>query len=288
MSDILDLRKYNIKTEDDALQFVGLMISKLPQIEKVLKANRMKLASAESRANFAEGKESELDQGAAVQDEHSIGERITGQVVPKVSNVAQNRVAQLKAAAAQPAHRLDKKIAPVADGEPTIVTEDEDEGLNLPDSSAPAGPGQIGRLDLGVQQPPVVPLPPANEIAMSGPVDLAAMAAAQGQSEEEIAAAAGTSPSEHAADDGVLPASTYEIKESDLIWTQFFIGEDTYTHVKTEDGAVDHYLKNSEHISVPEFEEAEKASGISTDILSPDDTTGVGDRAARAQNNTQA
>lgn len=175
MSNLIDLRKYNIKNEDDALEFLSLIEAKLPQLQKVLKSNRLKLASAINRAEFAENK-SQPTQNVQAEGEYSVGERITGRVPLQSSRqaVAQSRIEQLRAAQSTPKA-------------PVMTTEDNDDPLDLPEavSDGPVGPGQIGRIP----------------VASNGPVDLAAMAAAQ--SEEDIAAEAGISPSAHAIDDGV-------------------------------------------------------------------------------------
>ena len=85
----------------------------------------------------------------------------------------------------------------------------------------------------------------------TGPVDLAAMAAAQGgTNEEDLSAAAGTSPSEHATDNGLQPENTGT--EGD---------ESTTPSVDPTDPAQVNLL--------------------------PDDTTGVGDRVAREQSQNQ-
>lgn len=261
---IIDLRKYNIKDEDDALEFLGLIESKLPQLQKVIKGSRLKQASLINRAEHAEGKLSSTTPDV-VDSPASVGDRITGRIpVSSAPSSAAARIQQMKEAqiVEAPAEPL-----PAADMVPSAEAV----------SPNPA-PGEIGQLD-------------AQPESKNGPVDLAAIANAQ-SNEEEVANEAGTSPSEHASDDGVqsqdqdgdLPSSAYEIKEDDVLFTQFVLDEDLYQHVLSDNGATNQYLKNAHHISVQDFNDAaaEEAERPKTQ-LSPDDTVGVGDRVAREQ-----
>lgn len=221
MSSKFDHRQFNLTSEQDAIDFLDLIVAKAPQLQKILKGNALKVQSLISRAEFAEGKKDEPSQldTSEVTAETSIGQRLSGKVTPQVQQVAQSRIEQMRQAAASRGTRPLRKVqeaqivppapvtppapteaelnlagaAGVAALEATMVNEENDDPLNLPAA------GEIGHLPVA----PVEPsgnsgqLPPANQ-----GVDLAALAAAQND-EEEIAAQAGTTPSEHATDNGV-------------------------------------------------------------------------------------
>lgn len=220
MSSKFDHRQFNLTSEQDAIDFLDLIVAKAPQLQKILKGNALKVSSLVSRAEFAEGKKdqpAELDTTEVT--ETSIGQRLSGKVTPQVQQVAQNRIEQMRQAAAsrgtrplrkvQEAQIVSQPIVPVtppteeelnlagavgvAALEATMVNEENDDPLNLPQA------GEIGQL-------PVVPVEPSGNAgqlpSVDQGIDLAALAAAQGD-EEEIAAQAGTTPSEHATNDGV-------------------------------------------------------------------------------------
>lgn len=220
MSSKFDHRQFNLTSEQDAIDFLDLIVAKAPQLQKILKGNALKVSSLISRAEFAEGKSdkpAELD--ATEVTETSIGQRLSGKVTPQVQQVAQNRIEQMRQAAASRGTRPLRKVqeaqivppAPVAPPAPTeaelnqagamgvaaleatMVSEENDDPLNLPAA------GEIGHLRVIQAEPSgnTGQLPPINQ-----GVDLAALAAAQND-EEEIAAQAGTTPSEHAIDDDV-------------------------------------------------------------------------------------
>jgi len=227
MSSKFDHRQFNLTSEQDAIDFLDLIVAKAPQLQKILKGNALKVQSLISRAEFAEGKKdepSQLDTTEAI--ETSIGQRLSGKVTPQVQQVAQSRIEQMRQAAASRGTRplrnvQEAQIVPPAPATPpapttdelnqagaagvaaleaTMVNEENDDPLNLPAA------GEIGHL-------PVAPAEPSGNSGQLTPsnegVDLAALAAAQGGSdEEEIAAKAGTTPSEHATDDGVQPKDT--------------------------------------------------------------------------------
>lgn len=225
MSSKFDHRQFNLTSEQDAIDFLDLIVAKAPQLQKILKGNALKVQSLISRAEFAEGKKDEPSQlDTSEVTESSIGERLSGKVTPQVQQVAQGRIEQMRQAAASRGTRPLRKIqegqivppapvtppapteaelnqagsAGVAALEATMVSEENDDPLNLPQA------GEIGVLPVAPVEPSgnTGQLPPANQ-----GVDLAALAAAQND-EEEIAAQAGTAPSEHATDDGVQPKDT--------------------------------------------------------------------------------
>lgn len=311
MNSLFDLRKHNIKDENDAIDFLDLIINKAPQLQKILKANRLKQQSLISRAEFAEGHKTEIAAANQSPNEASVGDRITGRVTPETQPVEQSRLEQMRSAS--PVQTLDIS--------PEVSESDDPLGLT---PAGPASPGSIGRLNLAATQPHE--LPPAGTVAPVpeppipaqpvGPVDLAAIAASA--AEEAIAATAGTSPSEHATNDDTQqqdqgpdipeshpPIKPYEVKEGDQVYSQFQDGEDIFQHIIGE-GGVDHYLKNGFQISVQDYQDVAKypadtnvsakkieitgddvPQSVSINRLAPDDTTGVGDRVAREQNNTQ-
>lgn len=220
MSSKFDHRQFNLTSEQDAIDFLDLIVAKAPQLQKILKGNALKVQSLISRAEFAEGKRDErVELDTSEVTESSIGERLSGKVTPQVQQVAQSRIEQMRQAAASRGTRPLRKVqegqvvppAPATPPAPTtdelnqagaagvaaletaMVSEENDDPLNLPAA------GEIGHL-------PAQPSGNSGQLAPSEGVDLAAMAAAQNTGnpgEEEIAANAGTSPSEHATDDGV-------------------------------------------------------------------------------------
>lgn len=217
MSSKFDHRQFNLTSEQDAIDFLDLIVAKAPQLQKILKGNALKVQSLISRAEFAEGKKNErVELDTSEVTESSIGERLSGKVTPQVQQVAQSRIEQMRQAAASRGTRPLRKVqegqivppapaapseaelnkagaAGVAALETAMVSEENDDPLNLPAA------GEIGHL-------PAQPSGNSGQSAPSEGVDLAAMAAAQNTGnpgEEEIAANAGTSPSEHAIDNGI-------------------------------------------------------------------------------------
>lgn len=261
MSSKFDHRQFNLTSEQDAIDFLDLIVAKAPQLQKILKGNALKVQSLISRAEFAEGKKDQPTQlDTSEVTEASIGQRLSGKVTPQVQQIAQSRIEQMREAAASRGTRPVRKVQeaqivpqPVAPVTPTVdelnqagaagvaaletamVSEENDDPLNLPQA------GEIG----------VLPNTAKHEVT-SAPepiqgVDLAALAAAQ-DDEEEIASTAGTSPSEHAADDGVQSENS-----------------------GAEDGA-----------GAPPLDPADTA------LVSQDDLTPAGDRIANLQKNQQS
>ena len=222
MSSKFDHRQFNLTSEQDAIDFLDLIVAKAPQLQKILKGNALKVQSLISRAEFAEGKkDQEPTLDATEVTETSIGQRLSGKVTPQVQQVAQSRIEQMRQAAASRGTRPLRKVqegqvvppapitapAPTVDElnqagaagvaalEATMVSEENDDPLNLPQA------GEIGVLPTTAKHE-VISAP-----APSQGVDLAALAAAQND-EEDIAAQAGTTPSEHATDNGVQSENT--------------------------------------------------------------------------------
>lgn len=278
MSSKFDHRQFNLTSEQDAIDFLDLIVAKAPQLQKILKGNALKVQSLISRAEFAEGKKDQPTQlDTSEVTEASIGQRLSGKVTPQVQQIAQSRIEQMREAAASRGTRPIRKVqeaqvvpqpivpvtptvdelnqvgaAGVAALETTMVSEENDDPLNLPAA------GEIGQLPVappvdndhvaqGAEQfAPAVGAPALEQAASQG-IDLAALAAAQND-EEEIAGQAGTSPSEHAANDGVQSENS-----------------------GAEDGA-----------GAPPLDPAD------TSLVSQDDLTPAGDRIANLQKNQQS
>lgn len=127
----VDLRKLHIKTEDDALEFLDIIESKLPQLKQVFKNSRMEKQSLVNRLRFAQEQGAKAPEQVTVADPNaSVSERLTGPA-PTV-NKAEDRLAQLRNAV-QPGE-IGQLNVPV---EQTRVPEDNTRGASSPEESTP-------------------------------------------------------------------------------------------------------------------------------------------------------
>lgn len=200
MGTSIDLRKYNIRTEADAIEFLELIVSKAPQLVQFMKNQKLKNASLQARLDNAAPAQ---PQNTYANEDASVLDRMTGAAGRTVaSSPAQSRIEQMKSAQTQ---------TPPAAPAPTSTPDD-----NLP--PAPVAPGEIGQLNIPnvdakvpqVTDPPAVPQTDEEKQLADALVD-AANATADGDgvdsdqasaSEEDAAQAAG-SKSERTPDDGV-------------------------------------------------------------------------------------
>lgn len=174
----IDLRKYNIRDEEDAVEFLNLIVSKAPQLVNVMKDHQLKVASLNNRLRVANSQSAQAP-AEVINPNATVLERLT-QPKAKPDKVA-GRLEQMKAAGSDEPTSVDA-VPAVAPEEPVLP--------------AVADPGEIGQLNV----PTVAPQPTTDE----APVD---------QVTEDQAAAAAGSPSERTADDDVQPEDTAPVDE---------------------------------------------------------------------------
>lgn len=136
MSRLIDLRKINIKTTEDALEFLELFVTKAPQIASVLKDQKFKQISLKNRLDHALTTQAQPQTSQVIDESASVLDRMQGRHRGPVPTAEQGRIAQLKAAAQSSTE------AP-ATPPPAAPDTEEDE---LP--PAPVAPGQIGQLNV--------------------------------------------------------------------------------------------------------------------------------------------
>lgn len=90
---IYDLRKHNIKTEQDALEFLQLVEARIPQITKVLKRNKLKEASLTNKLRAEKSKNYELA-APSVAEGASVLDQLTGKAITENKEVS--RIEQLR------------------------------------------------------------------------------------------------------------------------------------------------------------------------------------------------
>lgn len=104
MANQFDLRGFNIKTDKDALDFIELLESKLPQLHRYIKRSNIRTQSLIDRASHAEG---QLSADRATVDEQqnlSVGDRLSGERLATKEGEEEreatesDRLAQMKAA----------------------------------------------------------------------------------------------------------------------------------------------------------------------------------------------
>lgn len=159
---IYDLRKYNIKTMEEALEFLSLIRERIPQIESVFRKQRLKEAALKNRLNNVRPQET-------VTTEAPKSESIIERMNRPVAAPTETRLEQLKAAS-QP----DKSAE---------ISKAAKEFRATGKFEAPA-PGEIGHLELPGEQerlesdlpdvtvePPVEETTPVEEVAEEAPVE---------------------------------------------------------------------------------------------------------------------
>lgn len=91
---VIDLRKYNVKTLEDAVQFLELFESKIPQIKSVIKKQKLEVASLNNRINAARSQQRQ----EAVKPNASVLDVVTGKDKVETPDQEQARIEQLRKA----------------------------------------------------------------------------------------------------------------------------------------------------------------------------------------------
>lgn len=194
MSNNLDLRKLNLRTEEDVQEFLEVIVRLAPQLVSFLKAQKLKRVSLQNQIQHLKDNPVQAPTTEVIDQDASVLQRMGGKHKAPAKSAEQSRLEQMKAAGAAPAAKPANK---------PVETVDE-----LP--PAPVAPGEIGHLNVpevgghapdAKKQEAEQPLAPAD----GGTVD-----SDQAASSEEAAAEAGGSKSERASDDGVQPEDTSE------------------------------------------------------------------------------
>lgn len=187
MGQLYDLRKINIKNEEDVLDFIELIVTKAPQIVNVLKDAKLKRISLANRLEHANRTQPDAPQ--VVDKNASVLDQLTGKkgAAFPTKTEAQKRLEQMKAAGSTPA----------AEPAPAAPAND------LP--PAPVQPGEIGQLNVPTIDPKVPDTTASPDLPDASGQSLEN--AAPGVSEEEVAAAAG-SKSERTPDNDLQPTDT--------------------------------------------------------------------------------
>lgn len=241
MSNIIDLRKHQLRTEEDVVEFFKFVEARIPQALKIMKDQHLKIASLQNNVRHYRDKQP-AEYSPNVDSNVSVLDRLTNApVAPAVSKGA-TRLQEMKNAqgTGTPATTAGPIVEPPTLPEPQTAPE-------LP--PPPVAPGEIGSLNVqNIQAHPPTnePVPPPapdepldppqtapapvldNEIFtydgksysrardVEGNLNYSAggqnissdeynMARGQAMPEEEIAANAGTSKSEHAPNNDLQP-----------------------------------------------------------------------------------
>lgn len=148
MSNIIDLRKYNINTDEDAIAFLELFANKAPQLIRRLKSHSLEHQSLLSRVQHAEANVSSQIAHQSEEDiaDYSVAQRLKGDAVRSQTPVttativtsADDRIEQMRAAAAEAQPRVAEQ-------------EQKEDPLNLPspeeiEQSQTVAPGEIGSI----------------------------------------------------------------------------------------------------------------------------------------------
>lgn len=198
MSDIIDLRKYNLRDEDDAIEFLNVIVAKMPQLVKIMKDQKFKNISLQNRLEHANNQLTDLRGSQPVIDpDASVLDRMTGKHKQVAQPQSQSRLEQMKAAQGTQVTTADS-VPPVDE---VVETADKSE---LP--PAPTAPGEIGNLNLAPVDP-IAPDPAA--VADEQPIDTTT---SDTVTEDEAAEAAG-SKSERTPDDGVQSEDNAELSD---------------------------------------------------------------------------
>lgn len=227
MGQLIDLRKYNIRTEEDAMEFLELFVAKAPQLVKFIKDQKFKRVSLENRLTHAQSSRALPDAGFVIDDDSSVLDRLTG--AGQKPDPAASRLAQLRAAQASEAEVIEEIVDDVQ--KPLQANE-------IP--PAPVAPGDIGRLNIPHINQKEVEFTP-----------------------EEVAQVAG-SKSERPVDNDIqqedtapLATTFYEVTSDDIVYNQFQVEADTFTHIVSP-GDENRYLKNNHYIDIQEYFSAER------------------------------
>lgn len=117
MGRIIDLRSYNIKSDEDVVEFLDLFEQKIPQIKNYLKQGRLRRISLENQVSYLN---SELHKNEpryeVIDPDASVTERLEGNTRTVQSDEAK-RLAQLKQAQEVGETEEQDDLAPPAPGE---------------------------------------------------------------------------------------------------------------------------------------------------------------------------
>lgn len=144
MGQFIDLRKYNIKNEQDVMEFLELFVSKAPQIVAVMKKSKLAQQSLKNRLEVANTQASQVVDAGVVDADASVLQRMQGGKPQPAQKPGESHLARMKAAAAPTQPPAPK---------PEERTVDPNE---LP--PAPVQPGEIGQLAVP-NQPTHAPQP---------------------------------------------------------------------------------------------------------------------------------
>lgn len=147
MGNIIDLRKYNINTDEEAIAFLELIVAKAPRIIKVLKKHALQTQSLQSRVAFADQQSQVVQVQPAGARDFTVSERMAGKadsivapaVTAQVLVSAEDRIAQMRAA---------NQVQPSTDNAGRMS-----DPLNLKPADEVVAPGEIGDLESGATQP---------------------------------------------------------------------------------------------------------------------------------------
>lgn len=178
----IDLRKYNITDQVTMIEFLELIVNKVPQMIRLMKKLQLENQSLRNRNSTYKDQLSELSTTTGVVpqgDNISVSDRLAGKTFgPIPSKSEQDRLAQMAA--------VGMGIAEQQKEEPNTTVDD------LPDASAnsdllptpPSGPGEIGNLNINRPlntAPPLPTIPPALDPPVEGQEPPAAI---DGESDE--------------------------------------------------------------------------------------------------------
>lgn len=261
----VDLRKINLRTEEDVQEFLEVVVRVAPQLVKFIKDQKLKRVSLQNQVQHLRNNPVQPDSHEVLDDDASVLKRITGQNRGPVKSKEDTRLEQMKAAAQSNPKPAEKAV------------DTGDNSSDLP--PAPVAPGEIGQLN--------VP-----EIDGHAP-DAKAQAAEQelpadgGSVSEEEAVAAGGSKSEHPSDDGVQPESTLPVS--------FTTPDAKYeTNLRGTPPEGTDYFKDGEEISEADYRAAyeQSVADAGEDQAAPDapvtgpteeDKTPIGAKVAKKQ-----
>lgn len=225
MGTMIDLRKYNINSDAEAIEFLELFITKAPRIVKLIKGHQLEKQGLLSQVGQMQQVAVQTQAQPIEGGDYSVSERIKGAstVVSRPVSTAtilvssEDRIAQMRAA-------QEAELAPATDP------------LNLPaPEDVVVGPGEIGSLELA--NPSASEPAPVNEAGLD-PSDVPS----DDSDESEVELGEG------------IPAATYEITAADTIYSQDQVGEDLVQHIVHADGQST-YLRGGYGITYDEYKE---------------------------------
>lgn len=189
---LVDLRRVNLVTEEDVLDFIELMVRKLPKAQDIIKKQRMSIISLQNQLNFERSKNRNGDV-AQYQDENaSVLDRMASS---PVKPAGPDRLEQLRNAQT-PASPED--IKPIS----SVIAQ-------------AAGPGQIGQLNVPTADPT---LPPVNSTPPEVEQELVIIDEPTEPTEntetEEAIKARDARPVETAAQEADVPTAPAPVKKS--------------------------------------------------------------------------